>query len=90
MKVGPKLLWFRSVDPAFSRWPTPHRQLLGSLRAAHSRYLDVPLEKRQGLPSKVIFPIAKVKAMIETLGNEANKKESLEFNRFVIMLGEMD
>ena len=53
-------------------------------------YLDVPLEKRQGLTFKVIFPIAKVKAMIETWRNEANKKESLEFNRFVIMLGEMD
>ena len=53
-------------------------------------YLDVPLEKRQGLPSKVIFPIAKVKAMIETWRNEANKKESLECNRSVIMLGEMD
>ena len=89
MKVGPKLLWFRSVDPAFSRWPTPHRQLLGSLRAAHL-YLDVPLEKRQGLPSKVILPIAKVKAMIETWRNEANKNESFECNRSVIMLGEMD
>ena len=53
-------------------------------------YLDVPLEKRQGLPSKVILPIAKVKAMIETWRNEANKKESLECNRSVIMLGEMD
>ena len=53
-------------------------------------YLDVPLEKRQGLPSKVIFPIAKVKAMIETWRNEANKNESLECNRSVIMLGEMD
>ena len=29
-------------------------------------HLDVPLEKRQGLPSNVILPIAKVKAMIET------------------------
>ena len=53
-------------------------------------HLDVPLEKRQGLPSKVISPIAKVKAMIETWRNEANKKESLECNRSVIMLGEMD
>ena len=53
-------------------------------------YLDVPLEKRQGLPSKVTLPIAKVKAMIETWRNEANKKESLECNRSVIMLGEMD
>ena len=53
-------------------------------------YLDVPLEKRQGLPSKVIFPIAKVNAMIETWRSEANKKESLECNRSVIMLGEMD
>ena len=53
-------------------------------------YLDVPLEKRQGLPSKVMFPIAKVKAMIETWRNEANKNESLECNRYVIMLGEMD
>ena len=53
-------------------------------------YLDVPLEKRQGLPSKVIFPTAKVKAMIETWRNEANKNESLECNRSVIMLGEMD
>ena len=53
-------------------------------------YLDVPLKKRQGLPSKVTLPIAKVKAMIETWRNEANKKESLECNRSVIMLGEMD
>ena len=53
-------------------------------------YLDVPLEERKGLPSQVTLPLAKVKAMIETWRNEANKKESLECNRSVIMLGEMD
>ena len=53
-------------------------------------YLDVPLEKRQGLPSKVTLPIEKVKAMIETWGNKTNKKESLECNQSVIRLDEMD
>ena len=52
-------------------------------------YLDVPLEKRQGLPPKVNFPIAKVKAMIETWCSET-KKEPLECNRSVIMFDEMD
>ena len=37
-------------------------------------YLDVPLEKRQGLPSNVIFPIAKFKAMIETSGKNYQQK----------------
>ena len=53
-------------------------------------YLDVPLEKRQGLPSKVTLPIAKVKAMIETWCSETNKKEPLECNRSVVMFDEMD
>ena len=51
-------------------------------------YLDVPLEKRKGLPSQVTLPLAKVKAMIETWGT--NKKESLECNQSVIRLDEMD
>ena len=50
-------------------------------------YLDVPLEKRQGLPSKVTFPIAKLKAMIDTWGT--NKRESLVCNQSV-RLDEMD
>ena len=53
-------------------------------------YLDVPLEKRQGLPPKVTLPIAKVKAMIETWCNETNKNEPLECNRSDIRLDEMD
>ena len=52
-------------------------------------YLDVPLEKRQGLPSKVTLPIAKVKAMIEG-ATKTKKKESLECNQSVIRLDEMD
>ena len=50
-------------------------------------YLDVPLEKRQGLPSKVILPMAKLKAMIDTWGT--NKRESLVCNQSV-RLDEMD
>ena len=50
-------------------------------------YLDVPLEKRQGLPSKVTFPIAKLKAMIDSWGT--NKRESLVCNQSV-RLDEMD
>ena len=50
-------------------------------------YLDVPLEKRQGLPSKVTVPIAKLKAMIDTWGT--NKRESLVCNQSV-RLDEMD
>ena len=53
-------------------------------------YLDVPLEKRQGLPSKATLPIAKVKAMIETWCNDTNKKEPLETHRPAIMFDEID
>ena len=37
-------------------------------------YLDVPLEKRQGLSPKLTLPIAKVKVIIATWCNETNKK----------------
>ena len=50
-------------------------------------YLDVPLEKRQGLPSKVILPMAKLKAMIDIWGT--NNRESLVCNQSA-RLDEMD
>ena len=53
-------------------------------------YLDVPLEKRQGLPSKVALPIAKVKPMIEPWGNKTKKKDPLECNQSVIRLDALD
>ena len=53
-------------------------------------FLDVPPEKRHGLPSKVTLPFATFKDMVKTWDDEAEEEEPSGNNPSVIARDEMD